>query len=214
MYNTISQFLGNINWLEVAFSVPALLIALTFHEFCHGLAATALGDDTPRLQGRLSPNPLKHMDVIGTLMLFLFKFGWAKPVQVNPNNFRVPHKIGMAIVAVAGPLSNLLLAILCAFGIKYISGGAIPGNPYFYTFIYMLMVYNICFAAFNILPIPPLDGSKIIALIIPDEWADTLYGNTQLFTLLLVVFATTGYVNKFMQPVVDWVYYLINMIVF
>ncbi len=210
MYNLLSQ----INWLEVAFSVPALLIALTFHEFCHGLAATALGDDTPRLQGRLSPNPLRHLDLIGTIMLFLFKFGWAKPVEVNPNNFRIGRKIGMAIVAVAGPLSNLLLALGAAYCMKFIDSGVIPSNPYFYTFFYMLMLYNVCFAAFNILPLPPLDGSKVVALILPDEWVDTVYGNTQLFTLLLVLFATTGYVGKFMAPLVNWVYYFINMIVY
>lgn len=208
------DFLNSINWLEVAFSVPALLIALTFHEFCHGLTAAVLGDNTPRLQGRLSPNPLRHLDPVGTLMLFFFKFGWAKPVQVNPANFRVNQRIGMAIVAIAGPLSNMLLAILSAFCMKLIAGGAIPSNTYFYTFFYMLLMYNLCFAAFNILPIPPLDGSKVVAAIVPDHIADMLYSNTQLFSLLLVLFATTGYVGKFMQPLVGWLEYFVNLIVF
>ncbi len=208
------DLLNSINWLEVAFSVPALLIALTFHEFCHGLTATALGDDTPRLQGRLSPNPLRHLDPVGTLMLFFFKFGWAKPVQVNPTKFRVNERIGMALVAIAGPLSNMLLAIGSAYGMKLIASGAIPNNPYFYTFFYMLMMYNLCFAAFNILPIPPLDGSKVVAAIVPDDIADLLYSNTQLFTLLLILFATTGFVNKFMQPLVGWLEYFVNLIVF
>lgn len=208
------DLLNSINWLEVAFSVPALLIALTFHEFCHGLMATVLGDNTPRLQGRLSANPLRHLDPVGTLMLFLFKFGWAKPVQVNPNNFRGNPRVGMALVAVVGPLSNILLAIGSAFAMKLIASGAIPSNTYFYTFFYMLLMYNLCFAAFNILPIPPLDGSKIVAAIVPDHIADMLYSNTQLFSLLLVLFATTGYVNKFMQPLVGWLEYFVNMIVF
>lgn len=208
------DLLNSINWLEVAFSVPALLIALTFHEFCHGLVATVLGDNTPRLQGRLSINPLRHLDPVGTLLLFLFKFGWAKPVQVNPNNFRGNPRVAMALVAVVGPLSNILLAIASAFGMKLIASGAIPGNTYFYTFFYMLLMYNLCFAAFNILPIPPLDGSKIVAAIVPDHIADMLYSNTQLFSLLLVLFATTGYVSKFMQPLVGWLEYFVNMIVF
>lgn len=208
------DFLNSINWLEVAFSVPALLIALTFHEFCHGIVATVLGDDTPRLQGRLSANPLRHLDPVGTLMLFFFKFGWAKPVQVNPNNFRTNQRVGMALVAIAGPVSNLLLAILAAFGMKLIASGTIPSNTYFYTFFYMLMMYNLCFAAFNILPIPPLDGSKIVAAIVPDDIADILYSNTQLFSLLLILFATTGYVGKFMQPLVGWLEYFVNLIVF
>lgn len=208
------DFLNSINWLEVAFSVPALLIALTFHELCHGVVAAVLGDNTPRLQGRLSLNPLRHLDPVGTLMLFFFKFGWARPVQVNPNNFRVNSRLGMALVAVAGPLSNILLAIVSAFCMKLIAGGTIPSNPYFYTFFYMLLMYNLCFAAFNILPIPPLDGSKLVAAIVPDDIADILYSNTQLFSLLLILFATTGYVGKFMQPLVGWLEYFVNLIVF
>lgn len=211
--SAITSWFAAINWLEVAFSVPALLIALTFHELCHGLAATALGDNTPRLQGRLSLNPLRHMDAAGTLMLFLFKFGWAKPVMVNPNKFRVNRRIGMAIVAVAGPLSNILMAVLSAYCIKFINSGVIPNNPYFYAFFYMLLVYNVTFAAFNILPFPPLDGSKVVSAIVPDSWADMLYSNTQLFSLLLVLFTVTGYVSKFMEPVVGWAYYLVSLLV-
>jgi Zn-dependent protease len=212
--SSIGNWFTAIDWTEVAFSVPALLLALTFHEFCHGLAATALGDDTPRLQGRLSINPLRHLDPVGTLLLFLFKFGWAKPVEVNPLKFRCNRKLGMALVGVAGPLSNLVLALISAYCMKFIDSGVIPYNPYFYTFFYMLMIYNVCFAAFNILPFPPLDGSKVIAAIIPDEWSEFLYGNRQLFMLILVVLMTTGYVTKFMQPVVGWLYYFIDLLVF
>lgn len=208
------DFLSNINWLELLFSVPALIIALSFHELCHGLVATALGDDTPRLQGRISLNPLRHMDPVGTLMLFLFRFGWAKPVEVNPLNFRVSRKLGMALVALAGPLSNLLLALFSAYCMKFISSGLIPSNPYFLAFFNMLLLYNICFAAFNILPLPPLDGSKVVAAVVPENIADMLYGNTQLYMLLLVLFTTTGYVSKFMQPLVDWLYYFVSMLVF
>ena len=208
------DFLNSINWLEVAFSVPALLIALTFHEFCHGLAATVLGDDTPRLQGRLSPNPLRHLDPVGTLMLFLFKFGWAKPVEVNPANFRINQRAGMAIVGVAGPLSNILLAIVAAFCMKFINSGLIPSNTYFNAFFYMLFVYNICFAAFNILPIPPLDGSKVVAAILPDNMAYALYANTQLFMMLLVLFAASGFVGRVMDPLVGWFSYFVNLIVY
>lgn len=202
-----------INWIEVLFSVPALLLALTFHEFSHGLAATMLGDNTPRLQGRLTLNPLRHMDAAGTIMLFLFKFGWAKPVQVNPLRFRVNRKLGMAIVALSGPLSNLVLAVLAAYCMNFIDSGIIPYNPYFYSFFYMLLVYNVCFAAFNILPFPPLDGSKVVAAIVPASWADIMYSNTQLFMLLLVLFTVTGYVNQLMTPIVGWCYYLVNLLV-
>ncbi len=208
------DFLANINWLELLFSVPALIIALSFHELCHGLVATALGDDTPRLQGRLTLNPLRHLDPVGTLMMFLFRFGWAKPVEVNYLNFRINRKLGMALVAVAGPLSNLLLALFSAYCISFINSGLIPSNPYFTAFFSMLLAYNICFAAFNILPFPPLDGSKVVAAIVPDSFAEFLYSNTQLFMLLLVLFTTTGYVGKFMEPLVGWLYYFVNLMVF
>lgn len=209
----MSEFFASINWLEVLFSVPALMIALTFHELFHGLFATFMGDDTPRLQGRLTLNPFRHLDLAGTVMMFLFKFGWAKPVQVNPLNFRINRKVGMAIVGVAGPLANVLLALLSAYCMNFISSGLIPYNPYFYTFFYMLMVYNIYFAVFNILPFPPLDGSKIVAAIVPDSWSDFLYSNTQLFLLLLVLFTTTGFVGQLMQPLIGWAYYFLNLIV-
>ncbi len=208
------DFFNNINWLELAFSVPALMLALTFHEFSHGLVASILGDDTPRAQGRLTLNPIRHLDPVGTLMLFLFRFGWAKPVEVDARNFRVNYKLGMALVAVAGPLSNILLALFSAYCISFINSGLIPSNIYFSAFFNMLMMYNVCFAAFNILPFPPLDGSKVVAAIVPASFADFLYSNTQLFMLLLVLFTTTGYVGKFMTPLVNWFYYFINMLVF
>ena len=128
------DFFNNINWLELAFSVPALMLALTFHEFSHGLVASILGDDTPRAQGRLTLNPIRHLDPVGTLMLFLFRFGWAKPVEVDARNFRVNYKLGMALVAVAGPLSNILLALFSAYCISFINSGLIPSNIYFSAF--------------------------------------------------------------------------------
>lgn len=193
---------------DFLFAPLSIIIALTFHELCHGLAATALGDDTPRLQGRLTLNPLKHLDPVGTIMLLLFKFGWAKPVQVNPRNFK-SGKIGMALVAIAGPLSNILLAVASAVAMKLIASGTIPYNPYFYDFFSWLMLYNVCFAAFNILPVPPLDGSKVVAAFLPDNIVRTIYGNTQLFMLFLIVLATTGFVGQFMNPLVNWIYYYI-----
>ena len=115
---------------------------------------------------------------------------------------------------VAGQLYYLVCALFSAFCLNFINSGLITYNKYFTAFFSMLLAYNICFAAFNILPFPPLDGSKVVAAIVPDSFAEFLYSNTQLFMLLLVLFTTTGYVGKFMEPLVGWLYYFVNLMVF
>ncbi|MFH0919942.1 MAG: site-2 protease family protein [Fibrobacterota bacterium] len=145
-----------INFL---FRVPAILIALTVHELAHGFTAKRLGDDTAARMGRLSLNPLAHLDLFGTLMLLFGPFGWAKPVPVNPMNLNNPRK-DMIWVALAGPLSNLALGFVVALLYKqYI---AVSPDPYGRLFLAMLILINIGLAFFNLLPIPPLDGSNIV----------------------------------------------------
>ena len=145
---------------DMLFRIPALLIALTFHEYAHARVANALGDPTPRLAGRLTLNPVAHLDPLGLIMLWLFKFGWAKPVPVNPGYFR-DEKRGMLLVSLAGPASNILLAFSAAilievlFRLQILGGGL--GEVLRLTYI-----YNIVLAIFNLLPIPPLDGAKIL----------------------------------------------------
>ncbi|MCD4829247.1 MAG: site-2 protease family protein [Candidatus Cloacimonetes bacterium] len=150
---------------------PILLMSLTVHELSHGLAAYWLGDDTARRAGRLTLNPLRHLDIMGLLAFIIFKFGWAKPVPVNPYNFK-NFKRDMAITAAAGPLSNFLLATLAslvgrAFGVTYMNL-AMGNTSLFGVIIYLVVLYNLALGIFNLIPIPPLDGSKILGAFLPD----------------------------------------------
>ncbi len=151
--------------------VLVLIIAFTVHELAHALTADYLGDPTPRRMGRITLNPLKHLDPIGTLMLIIAGFGWAKPVMVNPMNMRGNPRTSMAIVAAAGPLSNLIMAAIAAvfFRLGLVSftqtSGAFSASFLLSEFIWI----NLILAFFNLIPIPPLDGSKILFAILPGE---------------------------------------------
>ncbi len=150
---------------------PPILIALTFHEFAHAYVANKLGDPTAKQLGRLTLNPLAHLDLFGTIMVFIVRIGWAKPVPVNPLNFKNPKK-DLLWVSLAGPLSNLLLAFifgtLCRyFNITHLSISSFEPMEIMKFMIAYGMLINLILAFFNILPIPPLDGSKILAGIMP-----------------------------------------------
>lgn len=150
--------------------VLAALLCITFHECSHGYVAYRLGDPTAKNQGRLTLNPLKHIDIFGLIMMAVFKFGWAKPVPVDMRYFKNP-KTGMAITALAGPVSNLILAfiflIIRAILYAYYSGGAVIAT--LITFCEYTAVLSIGLAVFNVIPIPPLDGSKILFSLLPDK---------------------------------------------
>ncbi len=162
------------NWLETTLArVLAVLLCLTVHEACHGLAAYALGDPTARDRHRLSLNPLRHIDWFGLLMMFAAGFGWAKPVPVDPRYFKRP-KQGMALTALAGPVSNLLLALLAVFLSRelYARGAWMPMGirvSLFQFLLYTLAPLSIGLGLFNLLPIPPLDGSKVLGAFLPDR---------------------------------------------
>lgn len=143
----------------------ALLPAFVLHELAHAYTAVALGDPTPRYQGRLTLNPLKHLDLIGTILILSTGFGWARPVEVNPSNFRDPLRDN-AMVAAAGPLTNLLLALLAAFGLV-----ALRPDGLTLTFLYQFFAFNVALFVFNLIPIPPLDGSRILTGVLPRRQA-------------------------------------------
>jgi Zn-dependent protease len=151
---------------ELVFYIIALVIVITVHEFSHAWVANYLGDPTAKLAGRVSLNPLKHLDVIGTVMLFLVHIGWGKPVPVNPGYFRKPKR-DSALTALAGPASNLILALLLALPLKYLDA-FIPAK--LGLFLATVLDVSILLFAFNMLPFPPLDGSKIIGMLIPRKY--------------------------------------------
>ena len=167
------------NPIHFLLSALAALIALTVHEYCHGYAAYKLGDDTAKLQGRLTLNPLKHLDPFGAICLVLFHIGWAKPVPVNPRNFK-DRKKGFAITAAAGPLSNLILGFIAAFLylllFAFVRDMTFESKNFTYHFIsncllflYIFHLINVGLGLFNLLPIPPFDGSRLLNVFLPPK---------------------------------------------
>jgi Zn-dependent protease len=158
---------------------PPILLALTFHEFAHAYVANRLGDDTAKQSGRLSLNPLRHLDLLGTIMIFLVHFGWAKPVPVNPYRLKNPKK-DMLWISAAGPLANMILALASGILLRiFLTMGASPdGTSIMGLIIYVVFMslqINLALAIFNILPIAPLDGSKILSGLLPAGFEKTIY---------------------------------------
>ena len=200
--------------LDAVLRVAAVFLCLTVHETCHGLAAYALGDPTAKSMHRLSLNPLRHIDWIGLAMMFLVGFGWAKPVPVDPRYFRRP-KQGMAVTALAGPVSNLLLAALAL-----LAGRAIylyvpyteAWNAVFFFCVYTLAPLSIGLGLFNLIPIPPLDGSKVLAAFLPDRQYGLLmrYERYGMLLLLILSFAGVGgsFIGRGISAVYVWMFQL------
>ena len=169
------MFFNIQSFSELIFRLIAVILALTFHEFSHGLAAYLMGDDTARSQGRLTLNPLKHIDIFGCIMLLLVGFGWAKPVGVNPMRFKNP-KAGMAITALAGPVSNFILAFIFYVLALVVQINATGANGQIgqtaiavITFFSVCISMNIGLGIFNMIPVPPLDGSRVVTAFLPDR---------------------------------------------
>ncbi|MBR2025167.1 MAG: site-2 protease family protein, partial [Clostridia bacterium] len=166
-------------FLDIVITIPIVLVALTFHEYSHGLIAYKLGDPTAKNMGRLTLNPLKHLDIVGTLCMILCHFGWAKPVPVDMRQFKNP-KLGMALCAIAGPLSNLILGFLGSFVYWIIAVNfpdVILSNYYFAYFLSLFGILNIYLAIFNLIPVPPFDGSRILTAFLPDKYYIRLLQN-------------------------------------
>ncbi len=174
--------------------IITLLIAFTGHEFAHAATANALGDDTPRLHGRLTLNPLAHLDVMGTITLLFAGFGWAKPVPVNPYAVQRKTRAGMMLVSLAGPATNLLMGSLAAIPLRFgwvpLQNASGPILPTLGAFLFEFLYINLALFLFNLLPLAPLDGEKIITYFLPERWVE-VYDRIRPyspFILLIIVF--------------------------
>ncbi|AZR74794.1 hypothetical protein BBF96_02295 [Anoxybacter fermentans] len=199
--------------------IPVFLLSLSIHEFAHGKVADLLGDPTPRWMGRLTLDPRAHIDPFGLIVLLLTqRIGWAKPVPVNPTYFKNPRK-GMLYVGLAGPLSNLTLAIMMAIILhvwRFFNYSTF-GMPFsimisIFDLIRLMLIVNVALAVFNLLPFPPLDGSRILAGLLPSRQAyilDYLEGNIGM--MILFMLAMTGILGKIISPIIWFVIRLMGL---
>lgn len=204
----MKEILRNLDWsvlTDILLNVIPALICVTVHELSHGFAAWKLGDPTAKRQGRLTLNPLKHIDVMGLVMMAAFRFGWAKPVPVNMRYFKNP-KGGMAITAFAGPLSNVLIACVFFFlyGMLYrfCAGSAVGG--YVLQMVYMTGYLSMSLAVFNLIPIPPLDGSKVLFSLVSDRAYEKLMRYERYGMVLLMVIMVTGVLSGPMRAAAEF----------
>lgn len=195
------RWFSQLDWgklIEMAINAMACLICVVIHEVCHGLAAFFLGDDTARRSGRLTLNPLKHIDLVGIVLLITVGFGWAKPVPVNMRNFRRPKR-DMVLTSLAGPLSNALLALFlapcyAATLVRYYSSGSLFAY-YLAVFLIVTISRSIGLLVFNLIPIPPLDGSKVLFGLLPPRYYFRLMRYERYGMILLVALLYLGLLN-------------------
>jgi Zn-dependent protease len=189
--------------LEFFLSLAAIVIAITIHEASHALMADKLGDPTARLQGRVSLNPLHHLDPLGTLAMILTRFGWGKPVMFDPYNLRNPCR-DSALIALAGPVSNLILATVLSVFLRFV-----PIPDFLSVFFIMLITLNVYLAIFNFVPIHPLDGGKILVGLLPKDMAyevDMVLRRYGIFILILLIFPfgnSQSAVSYLINPIAD-----------
>ncbi len=189
-----SRFADPLYWKAILLALPGMLIGLVIHEFAHAWMANRMGDPTPRDYGRLTLNPLRHLDLIGTLALVFLRFGWAKPVPINPNNFKNPRK-GTILVSIAGPGSNLILALIFGLGFRLLAliiPESTPVGDLFKGMLGMAVLYNFLLAFFNIIPVPPLDGSQILFSLLPARFGNALFWLQRYGFIILIALVALG----------------------
>lgn len=203
--------------LSFVISIPGILIAITFHEFAHAFAADKLGDDTPRRQGRLSLNPFSHLDPFGTIMLIFAGFGWGKPVEINPRNFNRNMSLSKAeaIVAAAGPIMNFVVAILfeiiLCLVVKFAPGfymnmGDIYATSEVWSIVASVIAsvisINLGLGIFNLIPLPPLDGSKVLSAFLPYNARNWMDSHAQIFEIIFVALWIVGILGLIISPII------------
>ena len=191
--------------------LPGLVIALVIHEYAHAKAADVMGDFTPRMTGRLTLNPMAHIDPIGLIMLLVVRFGWAKPVMINARNFR-NWRQGEMLVAVAGPVANLIVAFisLLAMAVLFKLGMFSEGVR---LVLSMMVLFNINFAIFNMLPLPPLDGSKVLMVLLPGRLAYKLMSLERYSFIILIFLMMTPFLTMILIPLQRLVLSVFNLII-
>ena len=209
-YSVISLLSNPMALLILLYSIPGVLVAITFHEYAHAFAADKLGDDTPRLQGRLSLNPWAHLDPIGSLMLLFVGVGWGKPVQINPNNFNRTVSIskGEAIVSAAGPIMNFILAIVfcIVYFVIYKFAGTFVDTQIggiVLSIILSTVYINLGLGIFNLIPMPPLDGSKILKNFLPYRARAWMESNEYLFYMIFLALWIFGILGNIISPLIN-----------
>lgn len=201
-----------LDFASMIYRVPALLFAISVHEYAHAQAADSMGDPTPRMMGRLTFNPLAHLDPIGALLLVVAGFGWAKGVPIDTRYF-ANRKNGMLKVSFAGPAANLFLCFMAALSFAVMSKFGMMSDTV-YKFLYWLQLYNVWFAFFNLIPIPPLDGSKILSELLPGKYSwkfENIVNQYGFYILLALVF--TGATSFLITPFVRLYLGLVNGII-
>ena len=189
------------NLMEMVAGLPGLIMALALHEYAHARTAVAMGDFTPRMMGRLTVNPLAHIDPIGLVMLLVARFGWAKPVIINPHNFR-DRKKGEILVALAGPAMNFLLAFLALGVMIFLTHTMRIEMSYgLRAVLWLIVVYNINFGIFNLIPLPPLDGSRILMAVLPYEMQYRFAALERYSMIIFIIFIATPILGYILVPI-------------
>ena len=189
------------NLMEMVAGLPGLIMALALHEYAHARVAVAMGDFTPKMMGRLTLNPMAHIDPIGLVVLLIARFGWAKPVVINPHNFH-DRKKGEILVALAGPAMNFLLAFLTLGVMIFLTHTMRIEMSYgLRAVLWLIVVYNINFGIFNLIPLPPLDGSRILMAVLPYEMQYRFAALERYSMIIFIIFIATPILGYILVPI-------------
>jgi len=204
--------------VSMLYMIPIILLSIAVHECAHAVVAYKLGDRSQKLQGRMTLDPLVHMDIIGFICIVLFRFGWGKPVLVDDSNFKNRSRDNM-LVSIAGPLSNLVLAVISAIILAILAltnivdiAAASQIGTIIITMLMLSVQYNVIFAVFNMLPIPPLDGSKVLAHFLPQKTKNVMYNLERYSFYIIIILLATGAFSYIISPFIDGTSYILSLI--